>query len=59
MNIGNMLPETKEAFLERVAIMMIDGGLSEEEAEKRAQECIFRGRAIQKKLSFAARSEEI
>jgi hypothetical protein len=57
MNIGNMLSETKEAFLERVAIMMIDGGLSEEEAERRAQECIFKGRAIQKELSFAARRD--
>jgi hypothetical protein len=40
-----MTPDEREAWLERAAIMEIDGGLSKEEAERRAAEIILEKRA--------------
>ena len=42
--------EMKEALAERMAIMIHDGGLSEEEARRRARECVLKEFRIQAEL---------
>jgi len=42
MGRGFTMDEFKEAYEERMAIMTIDGGLTEEEAAPLAMECIER-----------------
>lgn len=50
MDFRRWPPEAVEEYHERMAIMTIDGCLTEEEAEEAALECVSRRHAVQRDL---------